>query len=76
MGLSALTLRGWKKDPRGEGRAHLVIAVVVIVLYTLYNLIWGSFDLFYTISSIVLAIWGVVGFIGGEILHKINQKIK
>lgn len=74
MGMSALTMRGWRENPRREGWSHFIIAIVMIALYTLYNFIWGSFDLFYAISSIVVAMWGIVGVVGGELLHWINQK--
>lgn len=76
MGLSALTMRGWKNNPRGEGRSHLVIAIIFIILISTYDLIWGEWNDSATVFCIVIAIWGVFGFCMGELSYWLNKKNK
>lgn len=74
--MSALTMRGWRENPRREGWSHLIIAIIVIVLIYLYNIIWGEWSYATKCFCIVIAIWGVFGFVVGELLHWINEKTR
>lgn len=76
MGLSALTMRGWRENPRREGRSHLIIAIIVIASMFLYNIIWGEWSSATKCFCVVIAIWGVFGFMIGELLNWIKEKTK
>ena len=73
MGMSALTVRGWKKNPRGEGRSHLAIAIIFITILSIYNIIWGEWSHASKFFCIVIAIWGVFGFAMGELYHWLKK---
>ena len=75
MGLSALTRKGWKENPRKQGTWNLIASIVACILIPCIGYVFRIEDM---ASAIIITpiflLWGVCSFIGGIILDKINKK--
>jgi hypothetical protein len=76
MGIGLNRRKAWEKDPHGEGCFNLVFAMIFVVIYIAYNLIWGNFSFGGNIMCAFIAGWGIISFVFGELLHWINKKAK
>lgn len=77
MGLSALTRRGWKENPRKQGRWNVYVSIFAIIFGTIVNLLLGE-DVEDILSWRYLGImglfllWGLFSLLMGILLDKTN----
>lgn len=75
MGIAAITRKGWKKDPLIQGLWNLKVSVICSLGVPLIGYILGIEDM---TNAIIVApiflLWGLVSFVGGFILDRLNRK--
>lgn len=76
MGLAAITRKGWKENPRRQGRWNLIASILVCVfsLLVLFLVDGDWLDALYILPLFLL--WGVFSYVRGIVLDKMNRKAR
>lgn len=76
MGLAALTRKGWRTNPKEQGRWNLFASIFGIVVGTIANLMMGEnvLNTTYFVVMGIFLLWGIVSFLMGLWLGHIQDK--
>ena len=77
--MSAGTLRrkGWRENPRQQGLANFLVAVLVVIFGTLIGLIVKGCDIFsegYLLMASIFLGWGLLSLVWGLIKSVIDRR--